>query len=473
MPVRLALGEPAARRRERLARATRKGCRRRRARRPRRRAARRAGRGRGPAAAAAARSRRGPAARRRCRPSARPARAPMQPAPRFEQAPSTRPGSLGDGSSEIGGAPVEPDRVEELGVPAARARGRAARCRRPSRALVRSSPPRAAAEVVGERDEARRARGRRPARACASHASFAGQKRRVQEAAGARVHAPRGRAAVRATRPRPRCACRASRAAAVSGSPSRVEREEAVPEARDADGAARRRGRRPPSRTMPRRARPGRSTAVTRPAARSPRSARPRSSKRCARTEEEPTSSGEHGRHARASTLEGMAVVIASNLRKELAGYAALRRRLVQGRAPRPRGALRAERRRQDDAAARCSPARPSCTAASSRSRRGRGSRCTTSGRRSSADLTLREYVLSGARDLVALEEELRAARAGDGRAATHDEATLRRYAEAQARLEHAGGYDWRDRATPVAARARLRATTTSTGRCARSPAAS
>src|SRR5205823_2873709 len=29
----------------------------------------------------------------------------------------------------------------------------------------------------------------------------------------------------------------------------------------------------------------------------------------------------------------------------------------------------------------------------------------------------------------------------------THDEATLRRYSEAQARLEHAGGYDWRDRA--------------------------
>ncbi len=28
-----------------------------------------------------------------------------------------------------------------------------------------------------------------------------------------------------------------------------------------------------------------------------------------------------------------------------------------------------------------------------------------------------------------------------------HDEATLSRYAEAQARLEHAGGYGWRDRA--------------------------
>ena len=28
-----------------------------------------------------------------------------------------------------------------------------------------------------------------------------------------------------------------------------------------------------------------------------------------------------------------------------------------------------------------------------------------------------------------------------------HDPATLRRYSEAQARLEHAGGWDWRDRA--------------------------
>jgi ATP-binding cassette, subfamily F, member 3 len=64
-------------------------------------------------------------------------------------------------------------------------------------------------------------------------------------------------------------------------------------------------------------------------------------------------------------------------------------------------------------------------------------------------ELTLREYVLSGARDLVALEDELRrlegAMAAGD-----HEQTTLNRYAEAQARLEHAGGYAWRDRATSV-----------------------
>src|SRR5205809_2494058 len=56
--------------------------------------------------------------------------------------------------------------------------------------------------------------------------------------------------------------------------------------------------------------------------------------------------------------------------------------------------------------------------------------------------LTLREYVLSGASDLVAMEQELRrleeAMTAGD-----HSAQTLRRYSEAQARLEHAGGYAW------------------------------
>jgi ATP-binding cassette subfamily F protein 3 len=62
------------------------------------------------------------------------------------------------------------------------------------------------------------------------------------------------------------------------------------------------------------------------------------------------------------------------------------------------------------------------------------------------AGLTLREYALSGAADLVGLEEELRRleqAMAGG----EHDQATIRRYGEAQARLEHAGGYRWRDRA--------------------------
>ena len=59
----------------------------------------------------------------------------------------------------------------------------------------------------------------------------------------------------------------------------------------------------------------------------------------------------------------------------------------------------------------------------------------------------LREYVLGGTADLAALERELRsleqAMSAGD-----HAAATLGRYATAQGRLEHAGGYDWRERAT-------------------------
>src|SRR5262249_15826526 len=69
--------------------------------------------------------------------------------------------------------------------------------------------------------------------------------------------------------------------------------------------------------------------------------------------------------------------------------------------------------------------------------------------------ITLREYVLSGAADLVAIEQELRrleeAMAAGD-----HGAQTMRRYAEAQARLEHAGGYAWRERIASGAPRLRL-----------------
>jgi ATP-binding cassette subfamily F protein 3 len=61
-------------------------------------------------------------------------------------------------------------------------------------------------------------------------------------------------------------------------------------------------------------------------------------------------------------------------------------------------------------------------------------------------DISLRDYILSGAPELVAIEAELdRLEQAMAGGA--HDEATLQRYSAAQARLEHAGGYNWRDRA--------------------------
>ncbi len=60
--------------------------------------------------------------------------------------------------------------------------------------------------------------------------------------------------------------------------------------------------------------------------------------------------------------------------------------------------------------------------------------------------LSLRDYVLSGAAELVAIEAELsRLEQAmADG---AYDEATLDRYSRAQAKLEHAGGYNWRERA--------------------------
>jgi ATP-binding cassette, subfamily F, member 3 len=64
-------------------------------------------------------------------------------------------------------------------------------------------------------------------------------------------------------------------------------------------------------------------------------------------------------------------------------------------------------------------------------------------------DFTLREYVLSGAADLVATERELHRLEEAMARGAD-DPATLAAYARAQARLEHAGGYAWRERATSV-----------------------
>ena len=62
-------------------------------------------------------------------------------------------------------------------------------------------------------------------------------------------------------------------------------------------------------------------------------------------------------------------------------------------------------------------------------------------------DLTLRDYVLGGCAELMALEADLtRLAQAmADG-----NEAAFDAYARAEARLEHAGGWTWRDRATAM-----------------------
>ncbi|MDE3133900.1 MAG: ABC-F family ATP-binding cassette domain-containing protein [Acidobacteriota bacterium] len=60
--------------------------------------------------------------------------------------------------------------------------------------------------------------------------------------------------------------------------------------------------------------------------------------------------------------------------------------------------------------------------------------------------MTLRDYVLSGAPELIALEAELQRLeqRMAEG---DYEEQTLTAYANAQAALEHAGGYTWRERA--------------------------
>ena len=61
--------------------------------------------------------------------------------------------------------------------------------------------------------------------------------------------------------------------------------------------------------------------------------------------------------------------------------------------------------------------------------------------------LTLREYVLSGCAELIAVEADLSrlAQKMADG-----DEAAFAQYSRAEARLEHAGGWTWRDRATSM-----------------------
>jgi len=61
-------------------------------------------------------------------------------------------------------------------------------------------------------------------------------------------------------------------------------------------------------------------------------------------------------------------------------------------------------------------------------------------------DVTLRDYVLSGAQEILAVEAEL--ARLEQAMAdGAHDESTLNAYARAQALLDQHGGYRWRDRA--------------------------
>jgi len=64
--------------------------------------------------------------------------------------------------------------------------------------------------------------------------------------------------------------------------------------------------------------------------------------------------------------------------------------------------------------------------------------------------IPLREYILSGCAEELQIEGELAELEARMA-AGTADEATLERYARAQAKLETRGGYLWRDRATAMA----------------------
>src|ERR687894_523730 len=62
-------------------------------------------------------------------------------------------------------------------------------------------------------------------------------------------------------------------------------------------------------------------------------------------------------------------------------------------------------------------------------------------------ELSLRDYILGGCADLIAVEQDLArlAQEMADGREAAFDA-----YSRAEARLEHAGGWTWRDRATAM-----------------------
>jgi ATP-binding cassette subfamily F protein 3 len=62
------------------------------------------------------------------------------------------------------------------------------------------------------------------------------------------------------------------------------------------------------------------------------------------------------------------------------------------------------------------------------------------------SELSLRDYVLAGCADLVALEQRLRELE-GEMAERPDDASVLGRYAAAQTRLEHAGGWNWRSQA--------------------------
>jgi ATP-binding cassette, subfamily F, member 3 len=143
-----------------------------------------------------------------------------------------------------------------------------------------------------------------------------------------------------------------------------------------------------------------------------------------------------------------MAVLIASNLRKELAGSA-----LFDG------VSFKVERRDRLALAGPNGAGKTTLLRALTReiSLEGgelaweKGARVALHDQRppASSPRPLRDYVLAGTSDLAQVEAELRTLEAAMTGGA-HDPRTLARYAAAQSRLEHAGGYDWRERAASV-----------------------
>ncbi len=148
------------------------------------------------------------------------------------------------------------------------------------------------------------------------------------------------------------------------------------------------------------------------------------------------------------NTQDAMAVLIASNLRKEIAGTP-----LFDGVSfkveRRDRLALAGPNGAGKTTLLRALVAEVSIEAGEVAFEK--GARVTLHDQRPppGSDKPLRDYVLAGTADLAALEAELRSLEQRMA-AGEHGARTLRRYSEAQSRLEHAGGYDWRDRAAAV-----------------------
>jgi ATP-binding cassette subfamily F protein 3 len=156
---------------------------------------------------------------------------------------------------------------------------------------------------------------------------------------------------------------------------------------------------------------------------------------------------GTNARHARASpTILDVALLIASDLRKDIAG-----KPLLGG------VSFKLERRERLTIAGRNGAGKTTLLrmiAGEEGIDRGelsvaKGVRIALHDQRPPRDrgMSLRDYVLSGCVEELAVEREL-ARLEGEMTAGSSDEALLDRYARAQARLEAHGGYLWRDRAT-------------------------